>query len=189
VVPLASYLAIFDKIAGNNVQGIVDDIEAVMSTGIDVPRYASGIIDLIRSLRLILHEISVQSLLGFSDDEVTQLQQVATKFHDEELSAFYRLAKQLETDLRYSTNERVNLEMALLDMLAVKKRPSLTSIVQKLDTLYTKKKNSVTSSAALPEQATVTDIKKEQPARETGFIRCSIDEARLKNTWADFLNI
>ena len=45
----------------------------------------------------------------------------------------FRIADELQADLKYSNNERINLEMALLDMVAVKTAPSISSIISRLD--------------------------------------------------------
>ena len=45
----------------------------------------------------------------------------------------FRIAADLQAELKFSNNERINLEMSLLDMIAVKKSPSISSIISRLE--------------------------------------------------------
>ena len=59
--------------------------------------------------------------------------EIAGLYSDEEISRMFRVAMELQNDMRYSTSERINLEMALMDMLHIKQSPSLASIIKKLE--------------------------------------------------------
>jgi DNA polymerase III subunit gamma/tau len=137
IVPLQSYVRIFSHIAGNNAKGIIDEIESVSSAGADLSRYAAGVSNVIRALRLIREGVSIREAAGYSEDEFTALSGISGSFHDEELSAFYRIAVTLTGDIRFISNERACIEMALLDMLSVKRKPSLSAILAKLDSAKT----------------------------------------------------
>ena len=133
IVSLESYVNLMRNIIDNDASASMDEIERLSFMGIDIPRYADGFVDIIRIMRLIKHNVSVQEMLGFSDDEISAVKDTAAALHDEELSAFYRIVLELQRDLRFSAHERVNLEMAVLDMMSVKKMPSLADIVQRLE--------------------------------------------------------
>jgi len=137
VTTLLSYIDILDYIAEFDPVKLIDEIDRIIMLGIDVQRYVSGFIDVIRSIRLISAGIIVKDILGFSEEEISQLKSAGDKYSDEELSLIYKIAGDLESGLRFSTNERINLEMAFLDMINAKKSPSLASILKKLsgDTL------------------------------------------------------
>jgi DNA polymerase-3 subunit gamma/tau len=137
IVPLQSYVRIFTHIAGNNSKGIIDEVETVSSAGADLSRYAGGISNVVRALRLIREGVFIRESAGYSEDEMSALSSIAGSFHDEELSAFYRIAVTLSGDIRFVPNERACIEMALLDMLSVKRKPSLSAILAKLDAAKT----------------------------------------------------
>jgi DNA polymerase III subunit gamma/tau len=132
IVTLDSYLNLLNYIADFDRIKLIDEIDNIISLGIDIPRYVSGFVDIIRTLRLIGNGIVLKDILGFSDDEISKLMGAGKRFTDEELSLIFTLGVDLQYNLRFSTNERINLEMAILDMVNLKKSPSLASILKKI---------------------------------------------------------
>jgi DNA polymerase III subunit gamma/tau len=133
VIPLDSYMNLLDSIAGLDTIAVIDEIDRVIVSGGDISRYIEGFIDIVRSLRLVKNGISVNSLLGLSMEESRILADMAGKFTDEELALIFGLADDLYRGLKFSGNPRINLEMALLDMITVKKSPSIAAILKKLE--------------------------------------------------------
>ena len=133
VVTLESYVNLLEYINNGDAWKSMNEIQRIVTLGVDISRYAAGLIDIIRAVRLVQSGISLQDLLGFSDDEAEELKSLSEKYYDEELSIIFRIANDLLSDIRFSSNERINLEMAVLDMISVKKRPSIASILQKLE--------------------------------------------------------
>ncbi|MCU0846967.1 MAG: DNA polymerase III subunit gamma/tau [Spirochaetes bacterium] len=133
VVSLDSYSRITGSICDGDAPAAMGEIERITSLGVDVPRYAAGLIDVIRIMRLIRNRVQVQDMLGLSAGEMDWLADYSSKFFDEELGMFFRIASDLQSEMKFSTNERINLEMAVLDMISVRKMPSVASIIGKLE--------------------------------------------------------
>ncbi|HOP63457.1 MAG TPA: DNA polymerase III subunit gamma/tau [Spirochaetota bacterium] len=133
VVPTESYIRLFNYIQVSDRKGIIAEVERIVSTGIDISRYSSGLVDAVRSLRLIRNGIDLQNLLGLSPDEINGLKSSSSGFGDEELSRIFKIAAELVKNLRFSGNDRVYLEMALLDMAAVIDTPSIADIIKRLE--------------------------------------------------------
>ncbi|MCL2026029.1 MAG: DNA polymerase III subunit gamma/tau [Leptospirales bacterium] len=133
LLPFESYNALFQAIAEENPSLLFEEIEKIYDMGADIPRYAEGLSEILRALRLIKNGIPVKSLLALSDDEEKLFSKTAGFFSDEELSRMFRVASELQSDMRYSANAGISLEMALLDMLRIKQIPSLSAILQKME--------------------------------------------------------
>jgi DNA polymerase-3 subunit gamma/tau len=133
VVPFESYLNILRYICNLDAKNTLGEIDRVVSLGIDIPRYVAGFVDVLRTVRLIKNDVSIQGILGLSDEESSLFKEVGEKFHDEELSVIFQIANELMRDLRYSSSERINLEMAALDMISAKRSPSLSSLIMRLE--------------------------------------------------------
>ncbi len=148
IVTLESYLKLLTFI--NNIEPvkIIDEIDRIVTLGVDIPRYAAGFIDIIRTVRLVNNGIILTDILGFSEDEMLLLKKTGGNFNDEELGIIFKLAVDLQNNLRFSTNERICLEMALLDMVNVKKNPSLASILRKISEAEGNNKPSVPENEA-----------------------------------------
>jgi len=171
IVPLQSYIKIFSNVAELSASGVIDEVSSVSSAGADLYRYAAGISDIIRALRLIREGISVRESAGFSTEEMSKLTELSGRFHDEELSSFYRISNFCMNDLRYVANERACVEMALLDMVALKKKPSLSEIISKLESAKTAAPDKNATTSAAPVQKPVqlqaaAPAKKEEPKRD-----------------------
>lgn len=134
VVPAESYIRLMDLIADSNGSGLMSEVDKIISMGIDVTRYSAGLIEIIRSLRLINNGVDIQGILGLSAEEMKLLRNSALKFSDEELGRFFAIGAELVKSLRYSGNDRVYLEMTLLDMCSIRKSPSITEIIKYLET-------------------------------------------------------
>jgi DNA polymerase-3 subunit gamma/tau len=133
VVPLQSYLNLLKYICSLDAKNTLGEIDRVVSLGIDIPRYVAGFIDVLRTIRLIKNDVSIRGILGLSDEELSLFGEVAGNFHDEELSVIFQISNELLRDLRYSSSERINLEMATLDMISAKKSPSVSSLIRRLE--------------------------------------------------------
>jgi DNA polymerase-3 subunit gamma/tau len=133
VVSLASYLQMLNLIARGDRKGVMEEVDRVVSMGVDIPRYTTGFLDLVRVARLAGSGIDIRGLMGFADDEAAAVLEASRQFHDEEIGVMFRFGTALQRDLRFSGNERVVLEMALLDMISARTGPSLSSIIRRLE--------------------------------------------------------
>jgi len=133
IVPIDSYIQLLNFVTEENPLATMEEINSVITLGIDIPRYIIGFMDLIKSLRLILNNVLSESILGLFKEEIESLKTIAANFSDQELSLIFKILNDLHKDLKFAVNERINLEMAILDMIDVKRAPSIASILAKLE--------------------------------------------------------
>jgi len=138
VVPTESFIRLMNFVADADGKGLMAEVDKIVSMGIDISRYSSGLIEVIRSLRLINSGVDIQGILGLSAEEMKSLRNAAVKFTDEELSRFFAIGADLVKGLRFSGNDRVYLEMSLLDMVSVRKSPSIAEIIKHLENVPVK---------------------------------------------------
>ncbi|MBN2160567.1 MAG: DNA polymerase III subunit gamma/tau [Spirochaetes bacterium] len=188
IVPLESYAALLGSIAAADAAATMAEVNRVAMLGVDIPRYVNGFTDILRTIRLMRNGISVHELLGLSAEETEMVRGVSSAFFDEELSLMFRIAGELQAELRFSNNERINLEMALLDMIAVKKAPSISSIIGRLEGGASPEKKGTARAAG--RNGTRPAAEKREPEK-------TIDAApapgaqpanRISRHWDDFLN-
>ena len=155
IVPTESYIRLMNLIAETDNRGLMSEVEKITSIGIDVSRYSSGLIDIIRALRLINGGVDIQAILGLSVEEIKGLKSAAGRFNDEELSRFFVYATDLVKNLRFSGSERVYLEMTLLDMVSVRKTPSIAEIIKYLENNFD---NTAVSDNKLEVKSDINEI-------------------------------
>lgn len=192
VVPIESYMKILTDIAGGDRKGVLIEVDRVVTLGVDIPRYAAGLIDVLRAVRLIKNGISVQELLGFSPEENGQLRNVAEMYSDEDIGALFATGKELLVSLRFAANERIYLEMALLDMAAAAQAPSLSALLRKIEELSeggagaVEKKNRKPHNVITPPHD--ADTAAERPADATANERQSaVSDDAIKRNWDEFI--
>jgi DNA polymerase III subunit gamma/tau len=183
VVPLESYARLLGFIEDADAAAVMEEVHRVSALGVDIPRYVDGLLDMLRTVRLLRNGVSVGELLGLSEDEIRLAADSSHAYLDEELSLMFRIAVGLQADLRYSNNERVNLEMSLLDMIAAKRSPSLASILARLE------KGSPGADGP-QDQGTGTGRdaggQERRKAQTDGGV--SLHDSSIAREWGDFLN-
>ena len=177
IISIESYIRILENIAADNAKGLFDEIERIAEIGADFTRFVSGLSDIIRAARLIKRGIISAESIGLSQAEYSMLKDILGKFSDSDLSAMSRICIALQKDLKFAVDERINIEMALLDMSAVKKSPSISEIIKKLE--LTKNAPFEKSSDPEPVKKTPVETKKIEPA--------AVSLKDIKAVWADFL--
>ncbi len=179
IVPFESYIRLMGFIADADVKGIITEVDRIVSQGIDLSRYISGLIDILRSMRLINNGIDIKSILALSEEEVNGLKSVSGSFNDEIMSRFFSIVSRLSEGIRFATGERIYLEMALLDMVAVVKSPSIAEIIKKLE-----------SKEAGADDNPVKDSSAKKKIIESNLStveKIKSNPANMLSIWADFI--
>jgi DNA polymerase III subunit gamma/tau len=148
VVTLESYIKMLECINNLDPARLIDETDRITALGIDISRYVAGFTEIIRTVRLICNGIILNEILGFSVEEIEQIKVAGKNFTEEELSIIYKITAELQNNLRFSANERISLEMALLDMINVKKSPSVAFILKKISEIPDNKSGSINAPVA-----------------------------------------
>ncbi|MDA3900227.1 MAG: DNA polymerase III subunit gamma/tau [Spirochaetes bacterium] len=168
IVPVTSYIELLQAIISQEPVRIVEITSDLFTTGINVSRYIGGLKETLRAIRFIKHDVTIDENCGFAMSDTQALKKISTHFSDEEISRFFSLLEGLTASLRFTENESLAFEMTLLDMLAVVKNPSLSSIIKKLEEMPEKKKP--LNNSTQPHSA---------PAR---------DPLPVKQAWSEIIN-
>jgi DNA polymerase III subunit gamma/tau len=192
IVPVESYVRLLGHIADADASAVMAEVHRVSILGVDIHRYAGGFIDMLRTIRLLRSGVSVSELLGLSEEETGMARGLSAHFYDEELSLMFRIAMDLQAELKFSTTERINLEMALLDMIAVRKAPSLASIIGRLEGQAPPAGEGAdgASGGARPGTPPAGPAARTSAARTGSACTAppSVPAGNAAQTWGDFLN-
>ncbi len=187
VVPLASYLHVLGSVAAPDRAALMDEVHRVVSLGVDIPRYVAGLLDVIRSLRLVKSGVEVREILGFSAEEAGELKNLASRFHDGELGVMFRIGIDIQNDLRAQAGERICLEMGLLDMASAKGAPSIAEILEKID--------GQAKAPATEKKTPEPESSRPEPGRQGGAAverssdaSAAVAAPKLRREWGVFLS-
>ncbi|MBP8081881.1 MAG: DNA polymerase III subunit gamma/tau [Spirochaetes bacterium] len=161
IVPFSSYSRLLSALASLSKEALMKEIDSIAESGANLQLYLSGFAEVIRCVRLLKSGIYLYNASSFSKDEAEELKKFSDEFSDEELSAFFKILTSTYFEIKGIENERLSIEMGLLDMIELRSRPSLADIIKKLES-----SSSVSpSSAPVVEKKTVQQVNAEAPAR------------------------
>jgi DNA polymerase-3 subunit gamma/tau len=179
IVPFESYIRIMGFIAETDVNGVIKEVDRIVAQGIDLSRYISGLVDIIRSVRFINNGIDIKGILTLSEDEVDGLKKISSSFNDEILSRFFSIISDLSAEIRFTSGERIYLEMALLDMISVVKSPSVAEIIKKLESNDSGQKYESLNKTV--EKKKITEDKASSLTEKKEF------SGNIDSIWSDFI--
>jgi len=175
MVPTDSYVRILGFLIEGDDNSLINEVNSIVSMGVEIPRYVAGLMDSVRAIRLIKKGVDLVDVLGLSEREVLSLNEIGNLMGDEELSRIFQVLSDLAGNLRFSTNERIYLEMALLDIVSALKSPSLAEIIKKLED---------GGGSGRPAQQSPALKKQSAPVQEKKTPSRGVD---LKECWSNFL--
>jgi len=187
IVPVESYIRVLQMISSHDRKGVIGEIDSVSSMGIDIPRYIDGFVEIVRALRLAQGNVELQNLMGLSSSEVSLIDGVSSSFSDEELSRFFTITSRLQRDMKSGGNDRVLVEMALLDMIAISEGPSISALIQ---TLQGAKAPATGEKKTVEPRKPVVIEKKTEPPVVKGADSAklsALEEKDIERTWKEFV--
>lgn len=121
-------------LAGNGGE-IFPLIESLVSAGIDLRHFYSGLIEYFRNLLVVSISSNPSELLLLSEDEIRELQELSRNFQPEELLRYILLLQDGESGLRYSSQPRLFLEAWLIKLCYLKNIKLLEQALEELSVL------------------------------------------------------
>ncbi|MBC7349525.1 MAG: DNA polymerase III subunit gamma/tau [Candidatus Aminicenantes bacterium] len=134
--------SLFENLAGAILQGRSQDIfplvDSLVSAGIDLRHFYSGLIEYFRNLLLARISSDPTGLLLLSKEEIKQLQQIAGDFQGEELLRYLLMLQEGETGLRYSSQPRIYLESWLIKLSYLNRLKPLEQALEEISLMKDK---------------------------------------------------
>ncbi|MFH2090926.1 MAG: DNA polymerase III subunit gamma/tau [Pseudomonadota bacterium] len=124
-------MAVFD----NNGKKIIQLIEQINNSGMDLKKYYSDLIVYFRNLNVI-KLCGKQSLtVNLSDSEKDRLSQMVSNLSAPHINAVLQALLNDESLVKYSSNTRIAIEMILLKLIQIHPGKQIDQIIEKLDLL------------------------------------------------------
>ncbi|MDH7492550.1 MAG: DNA polymerase III subunit gamma/tau [Candidatus Saccharicenans sp.] len=128
--------SLFENLAEAILKGRSEDIfplvDSLVSAGIDLRHFYSGLIEYFRNLLLARISPDPARLLLLSEEEVKHLQQIAGDFQGEELLRYVLMLQDGEAGLRYSSQPRIFLESWLIKLSCLKRLKPLEEALEEI---------------------------------------------------------
>jgi len=128
--------SLYENLARSVLEGKSEEIftlvESLVSAGIDLRHFYSGLIEYFRNLLVVSVSSRPAELLLLSPEEIKDLREMAGDFQPEELLRYILLLQDGESGLRYSSQPRIFLEAWLMKLCYLKNLKPLEQALEEL---------------------------------------------------------
>jgi DNA polymerase-3 subunit gamma/tau len=108
------YSDLLRKILQENVVEVIGTLERLVMRGTDLTQFVSDFTWYLRNLMLLKASDEMEDVLDVSTENLAQLREEAAMVREDTLMRYIRIFSELANSIRYATNKRVLLEMALI---------------------------------------------------------------------------
>ena len=126
---------LFRKICDQKLTDVVRELEQIILQGRELSQFVTDFIWYLRNLLVLKTADDAENMLDMSEDNLKLLREEAEMINGETLMRFIRIFSELSNQIRYASQKRVLIELALIKLTKPQMEPSLDSILQRLDEL------------------------------------------------------
>lgn len=165
--------------------GCIRKLEEMIIQGRELGQFVTDFIWYLRNLLLLKTAEDAENLLEISEDNLKLLREEAGMVEGETLMRYIRIFSELSNQLRYASQKRVLIELALIKLTKPQMELNLDSILQRLDELENRVEEGVSLSPEIMSQigaglaAPSSGAGQEQP--EVAPVQVSIPKAQLED--------
>lgn len=134
-------------IIDKNVAGTIDIIDEVIQSGKEIGQFVTDFTWYLRNIILIRSSADMADVIDVSSENLKLLQEEATLVSDEAVMRYIRILSELNNQIRYVTNKRVLVEIAMIKLCRPAIEPDVSDVMERLENLEEEVQNGVKISA------------------------------------------
>lgn len=132
------YSALLCAVIDSDIQGAIKILEDLIMKGRDLSQFVSDLTWYVRNLLLVKSSDEVDSLIDMSSENLERLKEESEKISADSLMRYIRILSELSGEIKYSTQKRVLIEVALIKLCKPQMETDLTSILERVRVLEEK---------------------------------------------------
>jgi len=152
---------IFQKLLGNirskNTVGAISIIEDVVNEGRELTQFVNDFVWYMRNLLLAKSMENAEDVLEMSTENYRQLKETADKIEDQILTRYIRILSELSNDMKYSSQKRILLEVAVIRMCRPQMEQDMDSLIERIDDLEKQVENGLAIAPQLTSPQAVSE--------------------------------
>lgn len=137
-VDIEVFIKLLSAVEDKDVNAAIDLIEEVIWQGREISQFIIDFTWFMRNLLLLKSSKESADKLDFSKENLELMQSMADRVTFDELMRYIRIFSSLSNNIRYATQKRVLLELAVIKLCVPEMEQNYDSIVQRLDDLTKK---------------------------------------------------
>ena len=127
-------------------------LEEMVIQGRELGQFVTDFIWYLRNLLVLKTADDAENMLDMSEDNLKLLREEAEMISGETLMRFIRIFSELSNQIRYASQKRVLIELALIKLTKPQMEPNLDSILQRLEELEDRMDEGVPVNAKMMQQ-------------------------------------
>ena len=131
------FSSMFNAVIEGRTKDCITQLEEIVIQGRELGQFVTDFIWYLRNLLLVQSADDAEGLLDMSEENLKQLKEEAEMISGETLIRFIRIFSELSNQIRYASQKRVMIEVALIKLTRPSMEPDLDSILQRLKQLET----------------------------------------------------
>lgn len=140
------------QIRKGDVSGSISTLESLVNQGKEMGQFVLDFTWYLRNLLLVKNSEHPEEILDVSTENLKTLREESSLVDDETLIRYIRVLSELSSQLRYATQKRVLVEVALVKLCRPEMEPNLESVMERLRILEEKMEQGIPFSAAMMQQ-------------------------------------
>ena len=129
------FSSMFNAVIEGRTKDCITQLEEIAIQGRELGQFVTDFIWYLRNLLLVQSTDDAEGLLDMSEETLKQLKEDSTKTDGNTLMRYIRVLSELSNQLRYASQKRVMVEVALIKLTRPSMEPDMDSVLQRLKQL------------------------------------------------------
>ena len=140
------------KVIGRDVAGVLDVVDDLVMQGRELTQLAADFTWYLRNLLLVKTSDNIEDVLDVSTENMAQLKEEAQMIEPDMLFRYIRIFSELSSQLKYATQKRVMLEVALIKLCTPAMENTQDSLLDRIRAVEEKVEKGIAAAAVLQVQ-------------------------------------
>lgn len=137
-VDIETFNTLMDHIVKMDAMGALNVIDKVIWEGRELSQFVADFTWYMRNLLLLCSSDSVSDQLDVSSENLESMKQMASRLTMDQLMRYIRVFSELSNQIRYATQKRINLEVAVIKLTTPQMETNMDSILDRIRVLEDK---------------------------------------------------
>lgn len=160
---------LYHRIAEQDVSGMLSHIEELVMDGREMGQLVNDFTWYLRNLLLVRESPDLQDVLEVSKEQLEELKREAESCDSETLMRYIRICSDLSNKLRYSSQKRIDVELAFVKLCKPQMESDFTSLKERLRQLEEKVEELKTQGIQVETVSAATVESREQENSEPTY--------------------
>ena len=140
------------KVIDRDVAGVLDVVDDLVMQGRELTQLAADFTWYLRNLLLVKTSDNIEDVLDVSTENMAQLKEEAQMIEPDMLFRYIRIFSELSNQLKYATQKRVMLEVALIKLCTPAMENTQDSLLDRIRAVEEKVEKGIDAAAAIQAQ-------------------------------------